>query len=265
MGVARQRAKIDKTKSTIRKLHEIIVPHYESYVRRRVPLSVPPASRADAREIARIRLKNIRMLLVREMPDCWDDVYDVAAVGALSGSNAYLATGPVRAYAAMKALGPTSGNGNAECLHMVVWRGIGAPEVMEHFRQDEVGDIDGDGASEFLDGWNRPLVYLRWAPGFSSTAATRLSPVQFADPTNYHDPFDPQRVDVNGYALIPFIASAGPDGLLGFNDLPTGGWQQFMASPGLGTIVGLFNPALGSPSNPAALRDNITNHDLTTK
>ena len=32
---ARQRAKIDKTRSTIRKLHEIVIPIYESYVEKR--------------------------------------------------------------------------------------------------------------------------------------------------------------------------------------------------------------------------------------
>ncbi len=32
----------------------------------------------------------------------------------------------------------------------------------------DIGDTDGDGALEFLDGWGHPINFLRWAPGFDS-------------------------------------------------------------------------------------------------
>jgi prepilin-type N-terminal cleavage/methylation domain-containing protein len=49
---ARQRAKIDKTRSTIRKLHEIVIPIYESYVEKRYsPIAArSPTERQHRRE-----------------------------------------------------------------------------------------------------------------------------------------------------------------------------------------------------------------------
>ena len=37
LAASRQRSKIDKTRSTIRKLHEILMPQYESYLLRSIP------------------------------------------------------------------------------------------------------------------------------------------------------------------------------------------------------------------------------------
>ena len=111
---ARQRGKIDKTKSTIRKLNEIIVPQYESYITRRltftltgsgVPVSGtgqafdfytgttssgtsyygprppslsaawPTVTAATARRaLAQSRLQKLRTRLIHEMPDTWSDV-----------------------------------------------------------------------------------------------------------------------------------------------------------------------------------------------
>jgi prepilin-type N-terminal cleavage/methylation domain-containing protein len=63
---ARQRAKIDKTRSTIRKINEIILPQYESYLTRRVPVTG-----GDRTAIAQSRLLNKRRLMTLEMPDQW--------------------------------------------------------------------------------------------------------------------------------------------------------------------------------------------------
>jgi prepilin-type N-terminal cleavage/methylation domain-containing protein len=265
----RHRAKVDKTKSTIRKIHEVIMPQYEGYLRRRVPF----VSSANGRTNALNRLIAIRRLIVREMPDNWSDVFEnVAAVNVLTGTNSYLATGPVRAYAAAKS-SATSLNGSAECLFLIVSRGNSEPYVMEQFRQDEVGDADGDGAPEFLDGWNQPIILIRWAPGFSAspgTAGTRSAPlspvgsgfsvIQFADPERYHDPFDPLRVDAAGYALVPLVASGGANRLPGLQ--PATGW----AGMALQSIVSEA-PQIGEPVDVGSpdFRDNITNHDFSAR
>jgi hypothetical protein len=56
----------------------------------------------------------------------------------------------------------------AECLYMMVStirddRGA----AMDFFKEDEIDDVDGDGMPEILDGWGRPIMFLRWAPGFT--------------------------------------------------------------------------------------------------
>ena len=57
-------------------------------------------------------------------------------------------------------------NGAAELLYMIV--SMGSPEAMEQFSQSEIGDTNHNGYPEFLDGWGRPIFFLRWAPGFSA-------------------------------------------------------------------------------------------------
>jgi prepilin-type N-terminal cleavage/methylation domain-containing protein len=256
LAVARGRAKADKTRSTLRKLNEIVVPHYESYLNRRVPF----ATTANARTNALNRLVAIRTLMVREMPDTWADVRTsvLAVTGTVDGLPAFLQTGPVMAYAATRAAlgsGVASAEGSAECLYMIVSRGSLEPDLMEQFRADEIGDSDKDGAPEFLDGWARAVTFIRWAPGFSP-----LSLVQIPNATTNHDPFDPQRVDVNGYAMVPLVVSSGPDGNLGL--LTSTGWSGLPLSSivASGSSVGAL-----SPSTPPGHLDNITNHDLISR
>ena len=256
MAVARKRVRIDATRNTIRKIHEIVMPQYESYLRRRVPL---PAGLTSSVVMARERLQRLRMLALYEMPDSWGNVLDGPAAGTalLTGSNAFLVTGPVLAYAATKAaLGApvvSGSNGSAECLYMIASRGPGEPDVMGQFRTDEIGDTDKNGAPEFIDAWGRPIGFIRWAAGFSAA-----SPVQKADAANYHDPMDPMRVDTNGYALIPLIVSAGPDGLPGLTFSGTAGWPSPASLP---SVVNAF----GTPDGTGAHLDNVTNHDLVKK
>lgn len=244
---ARVRARIDKTKLTIQKIHEIIIAQHEEYAGRRVSLPAP----TDRIQLARDRLRTIRRIMVREMPDAWADVQgSPAAVNALPVS---FQTGPVYAYASAKALGPSAANGGAECLYLIATRGRGDPEAMQRFRSEEVGDTDSDGAPEFLDAWGQPITWIRWAPGFTS-------PLQKPDPVNFHDPFDSQMVDTAGYALVPLIVSSGPDGALGL--APSPGWD---VQPDLLSVVNLLTPKPGSVSSATDASDNITNHDLVSK
>jgi prepilin-type N-terminal cleavage/methylation domain-containing protein len=270
LAVARQRVRIARTKSTIRKLHEIVVPHYESYLRRRVRLQdvenpfkaqcpscyAPSDADGQPSRLGRVNawkaLGSKRQSLMFEMPDSWGDVGTAPAAWQ---------TGPVRAYAAVKTSARAAANGNAECLYLTVAHGGIEPDVMEQFRSDEIGDVDRDQCPEFLDGWGQPIIFLRWAPGFSSP----LSPVQVANATTHHDPFDPQRVDAAGYALVPLIVSGGPGRTIGLWFELSAGWQQWQIAPGLQSVVGLSTPVLGSVASASAAADNITNHDLNVK
>jgi hypothetical protein len=89
LAATRQRVRADKTRNTIRKLHEIIVGHHESYLRRRVPFI---ASATDHRANGLAKLEAVRRLMVYEMPDCWADVAaSTAAVSSLPSPDAILA------------------------------------------------------------------------------------------------------------------------------------------------------------------------------
>ena len=261
LNVGRQRSKIEKTKSTIRKLHEIVMPQYESYLNRRVGI---PFGLDDRTKIAKARLTGVRLLAVCEMPDQWNDVYPTVSGSAPSGS-----TAPVMRYQEMKAsMNPTKIFEGAECLSLIVLRGGFTPDVLEGFRTDEIGDIDSDGIPEFLDGWNRPISFIRWPAGFSS-------PFQSLNATTDPDPLDPMKIS-GDYALVPLIFSYGPDGasssptddttgsgLVSSGSSVPDGWISILPitstrqSPLAGSLL------LGSAGSDAG--DNITNHDLIKK
>lgn len=249
LAATRQRVKAEKTRNTIRKLHEIVVGHHESYLRRRVPYA---ASATNQRANAAARLEAVRQLMVYEMPDCWADVA-ASPAAVMSTLPAHLQTGAVLGYASSRPANATPALEGAECLYMIVSRGGIEPDLMEQFRSDEIGDTDGNGAPEFLDGWGNPICFIRWAPGFANSV------LQKADAVNFHDPFDPQRNDTAGYALVPLILSAGPDGLVGIN-LSTG----WLSAASLSSLV-TTRPTVGTVDGTDDAGDNITNHDLVTK
>ena len=244
-AVVQNRVRADRTRTTIRKIHELIMPQYEGYQRRRLPVGASAATRLVA----------IRTLMLYEMPDNWGDVFASPAAVVSSGTS-WLRTAPVLAYAATVAgLGGSgtvaTANSSAECLYMVAARAGLEFDALDRFREGEVGDTDGDGAPEFLDGWGNPIIFIRWAPGYAS-------PVQRTDATNYHDPFDPMRVDASGYALVPLIASAGPDASPGL--ILSSSWN----TSNLGSIVA-NSGTIGNADGTGADVDNITNHDLVKK
>ena len=253
---ARLRAKIDKTRSTIRKIDAVLRPMYESYLTRRVAAVADAKDRPSA---ARLMLQAKRDLLLQEMPDCWADVTVTPSFSTLP---AYL---PYKT-------GKTEEHGAAECLYMILSRSGYEPDALEGFRPDELGDTDNDRATEFVDAWGRPIVFLRWAPGWLPPMST----LQTDDPDLRHDPFDPFRVDSqkadrrlpdrSGYALVPLIASGGPDEITGIT-LCEEGWVDRRPLTTLIQTTGAPPRLIGAPDPafPRAFRDNITNHDLEKK
>jgi len=258
----RQRAKIEKTKSTIRKIDAVIQPMYESYLTRRVPVtSLNPKAAATE------RLQNIRTLMAAEMPDNLVD-----AIASLNDPAFRWAKTPShsRYRSFCSAVGPTPAYDSSECLFLIVAMGGFDPWAFENFRNDEIGDIDGDNAKEFWDGWGRPIAFIRWPTGLATIA-------QPQNPVASPDPFDPQKLG-NDFALIPLVYSPGPDEALNdpLNSQSNGyGYErgQVIFDPkknpqeilGSLTSLHLIQPAPGSPSDATAVRDNITNHDLLKK
>lgn len=251
LNIGRQRSKAGTTQATIRKLNEIIMEQYETY-----PSRLTLSGTAG--------LNQLRRIMVEEMPDSWSDVLTLA-----SGS---CRTAAGRAYAGYKQSVLTDANkltdnASAECLYMIVTRSGVVPSALEQFRPLEVGDTDNDGLREFLDAWGNPILFVRWAPGYSA-----LSLVQPPDPEKSHDPLDTRHLDITGYALYPLIVSRGPDGLIGLNDIVLGGWLKYFSNPGFVSVIDLISNQTISPSpgsidagNPTAYRDNVTNHELMAR
>jgi len=275
LQLARQAAREAQTRATIAKLHTIIMRRYESYLTRRVPIQIPPG--LTLRQAAEVRLSALREIIRMEMPERWSDIITPAQSGnnSLPDLNGTVAikdlngtprtqlprTALSRLYAQRYLAGiPDTkgepGYGPAECLYLLV--SLGCPEEMEKFNQNEIGDVDGDGYPEFIDGWGRPIMFLRWAPGFSS-----YSPIQQADPNQNHDPFDFRRVHQAAYHLIPLIYSAGRDGKYGLNVsknyIFSDEQDPFGSS---GSSIGAPTADDGSLSD---FKDNITNHDIEVR
>ncbi len=310
---ARERAKADKTRSTIRKLNGIVIPQYESYLNRRVrqggaafgtslwTSGTPPSYIRSASptitpstSAAANRLWGLRLLMALEMPDQWADVAPNVRIPS------WAVTSAVARYAAFKAsVGtPSTAYESAECLAMMVMRGGFDADAIESFRADEIGDVDQDQCPEILDGWGRPIGFIRWPTGYPL-------PPQFKDVNANPDPFDPIRVSQSiaypptlppsppqtDYGTTPLIFSGGADGALdplvtGTDPTPNygglagtsdviGGWVSTLIPSAPMTIpatiasnrqvIGSGTLRPGAPFDAAAVTDNITNLDLLKK
>ena len=291
----RDRSKVDKTRSTIRKLNEVIVPQFESYLSRRVTTSgsfpqqcvgagtftaggTPVMMASGAYSAAINRLWAQRLIMALEMPDQWNDVMAAGSAAV----PLWTLTTPVRRYARYKnQVSPDSRYESAECLAMIVMRGGMDADAIEGFRADEIGDIDKDGAAEFHDGWGRPIAFIRWPAGFNPL-----------DPSTNPDPFDPMRVaDPLGSSLEPLIYSPGPDeslndptssnasgyGLVSSVNAVPDGWVSLLVTGPVGRTMLSTRPgstwagSLPPGDTPEAVaareaaRDNITNRDFSKR
>jgi prepilin-type N-terminal cleavage/methylation domain-containing protein len=250
LATVRRRAKEDATRTTIRKIHEIIVPMYEGYLDKRVPAGVGTGSINQ--------LIGNRRRLAYEMPDNWNDVGPSPATVPAVFDN-----GRTRAYAAYKG-SPSPSYGSAECLYMICTLSGYEPEAMENFRAAEIGDADGDGKPEFHDSWGSPIAFIRWPTGFAGPVTLNQTA----------DPFDPNVADTSlssppvpsfAYGTVPLIYSAGLDKEYGLNVS-----QQISGEPN--AVVGNFDDLtttsdghFASPLAGGDSVDNISNHDLVTR
>ena len=185
----------------------------------------------------------------------------------------------------------------AECLYLVITLATADGEARSLFGESSIGDVNGDGAPEFLDGWGRPISFLRWAPGVESDA--QLNANTFGSVSNPnraiwkvaaagdHDPFDMYRRESTAFRTMPLIFSGGPDEIYG---IYTGGgaydseisttasplvWHNNSpgiienSAPFIRPILSPFQPTgnvsvsspyLGTTINSSQTADNIHNH-----
>ncbi len=218
---------------------------YESYMTRRAPVNTTGMQPTVA---ARARLDALRDIMRMEMPDAKSDITN----GPITFSWGSVPEPPLhKIYAANP---PTATLDGAQCLYLIV--SLGNPEAMEQFNPSEIGMVFDSATNTskpcFIDGWGKPIMWLRWAPGFNSP----YSALQVADATKNHDPFDPRGVDGFAYHLIPLIYSCGgrtkSDGTPQYGiDLQAG--YVFAGNP-------YANLNLGAPISGEGAEGNITNH-----
>lgn len=279
---ARQSARTSRTKATIAKLNQIVMQRYESYMTRRVPLVVAGSNAPfvfpagmQPQVMARLRLAGLRELMRLEMPDRWNDVLDEPAQWPVTLPNGAPVTLQVprpvvsHLYLAQyqQAIGRAGNqlvgeNSHAECLYLLVM--TGDPEAREQFSATEIGDTDGDGLMEFIDGWGNPIYFLRWAPAFT-IARGAPTQIQSGDPVTDHDPFDPMRIEPNAFKLVPLIYSGGSDGQY----KPAGGGNAWNFDINTGQNLHARDfpngyDEVGAPADQHGdgmnWKDNITNH-----
>lgn len=209
---ARTSGKIAKTSSTIRKLSEIILPYYEQYESRRpvLPNTSTLSSRAALLDLRRTAL---RRLMALELPERKTDVTDAFA-SASTGAVSPLAVTYGDVSLQLDEMPPTTrrylslivgatGVTSADLLQLIVMRGpVADPDVIAHFREDELADTNGNGIREFVDAWGKPIMFKRWPTGFNSPA----------QPIDGRFSSSDQQISANGHRLVPLIYSAGVDG-----------------------------------------------------
>jgi prepilin-type N-terminal cleavage/methylation domain-containing protein len=263
-AVAGNTAREAKTRSMVNRLHTLLMEQVDTYKSRRVKVrqaeidAINDNSSLSAaekgRRVAEARLYALREMMLLEMPDRWSDVLlnslptnpsasvplNPVYLDASGSSGNALRTELSSIY--LRRLGQIAGSSNsltgqantdkdlianqgAECLYMVITLACGDGEARSLFHENDIGDTDGDGAPEFLDGWGHPISFLRWAPGFDSEIQLNANllgnpPTSFTDTANEtwlqaangdHDPFDIYRRDPAAFRLVPLIYSAGRD------------------------------------------------------
>jgi prepilin-type N-terminal cleavage/methylation domain-containing protein len=189
---------------------------------------------------------------------------------------------PTPTYAASNTVNAAADS--SEVLYYVLTRAplFGAPSVgTDSFVSNELGDTDGDGLLEFVDGWERPLRFYRWPtrlvrPEGTGSAVDRRFIDLLVDGTTTGmlgtDPDDPKGIvggtpnferdfhTPNTYST-PLLVSGGEDGDTGLRE-PTDftTTDDHMADTGFGYLA---HPkeAVFSAADPgdSALNDNITN------
>ena len=224
---AMEHSRAARTRTTIDKLHSLLMERWADYETRRVDLG------SDVENLVRmlpaegghdLRLLALRELMKFEMPDRWSDI-DITLNPMLKPNNdrdkatVFIRNVPsvARIYyrryqqaLANAGKAKVDDNEGAECLYQIIMLHTGDGEARTMFSTQDIGDVDEDGLPEFLDGWGNPIEFIRWPAGFvdRSSMMTWNAVKQTGDSANDHDPFDPFRrnwrvVNNNELALQP--------------------------------------------------------------
>jgi prepilin-type N-terminal cleavage/methylation domain-containing protein len=294
-AVAGETARQAQSRHIVERLHTLLTDYYDTYKSRRVKLretagsnpgieqqinvKYPNDAAARGQALAEARMYAMRELMLMEIPDRWSDVL----LQSVESFNPSTATPPVSPYYLVGRtdlsnvywrrcrqlwgrINTISGTANtpeeiknnqgAECLYMIITLACGDGEARSLFAENSIGDSDGDGAPEFLDGWGHPINFLRWAPGFDSQiqinagkygASGRGNPQWATDAAKDHDPFDVFRRDPYAFRLVPLIYSPGRNessGLVANEDLVV--WRD----PGYAPLTVTFSNSAPYITNP---------------
>jgi hypothetical protein len=313
---ATEKAKEDRTRTQIAKINELIMTKWESYQYRTVPptnyangLAVKISRKGVKRALEEVagsqleryqerfstilatdRLLATRELMRMEMPCQYEEVALASTrLRDLVTGGSYIPA-VHRAYRNRASAEWDRGNGSAECLYMIISQMREADRsALEFFKENEIGDVDGDGMKEILDAWGKPIVWLRWAPSFVSPLQRPLiqkdADGNLVEDPGQEDVLDPARVG-SAYklanftgtylglprTLYPLILSAGPDGKYGIvlDTIEDSGqintWMDLNHDPydrneriKMYRLGAEFDVASGDAA------DNISNHLLTTR
>jgi prepilin-type N-terminal cleavage/methylation domain-containing protein len=185
-------ARITRTRAIVNKIDILLGERWEDYrtksIAIRIPARLPGGAPMTASAAAMIRLNAMRELQRLEMPDRISDLCTAAEAADLAdGSLAVIvnmndARRPIgitmpalaRSYKrlAMRNIStsgqPWSDNfQGAECLYLILSTMKDHDKsALDYFSTDEIGDVDGDGFKEILDGWGRPIEFIRWPAGY---------------------------------------------------------------------------------------------------
>jgi prepilin-type N-terminal cleavage/methylation domain-containing protein len=280
-----------RARSQITKLDQLISEKWNSYRFRQLPIRIPNSTNPVT--AAQMRLSAMRELMRMEMPDRLTDVLDPPVTGqalpAVTRAYQRKVTG---------AAASTLSYDQAEMLYLIVSEiRDGDKSALEFFMNSEIGDVDTDGMFEILDPWGEPIMFLRWAPGYSRYTVNdnelagkiaapaplpeiAVSTFQFPDGSVRPDTFDPLKVDprwssttagFKPFQLRPLIFSGGPDKVYDIytDDAATSFHYNSTSPPNdpYAVIVSAgVNYWMGMPAdyanNGLQNGDNITNHGL---
>lgn len=281
VSAARGSQKKQATQALIAKLDLIIQQQYATYISKSAPLELAANMTAGEYRSWYIR----RNLISADLPDRWTDVAYMASGTSIAQT---LASGTVRfpltssqsAYVSIwNAFSPLQKTlpgsdvshvnftfGGAECLFMIIMQG-GIANCLDcgGFRSSDIGDIDQDGAPEFLDSWGNPIGFLLWpaAVELPSGSGVRF----FSGNRSLQQPFQSAGLSPSpGLGMRPLIYSAGPDGEYGYERKQEASNLSAGAAP-IGCDCGNWDtePCKSSAGPLAGAADNITNFDAEAK
>lgn len=122
---------------------------------------------------AKMRLDALRDIMRLELPDRWSDVEDGPITVACPNTTpvAMIQRPAVSQtfYHKFSARTPSQKFEGAECLYLIVMANLAEDgDSRDVFKAGDIDDIDQDGHPEFVDGWRRPIEFIRWPVGFNS-------------------------------------------------------------------------------------------------
>jgi prepilin-type N-terminal cleavage/methylation domain-containing protein len=301
-SAALESARRSRTRTMVTRIHTLLMERLATYEGRRIPINgsilnsinqISTGAQTSAANVnqslklrslvlADVRLLALRELMKYEMPDHWADV---------SEPPVFLADRPTIAKTCLRRLQQMQASASqnierfqgAECLYLTVMQGTGDGEARTLFSAQDIGDVDEDGAPEFLDGWGQPISWLRWPAGF-----VVRSQVMTGDAAAEHDPFDPYRRDdptamptanqyptiasldvkpyitalrddVPAFRIVPLVYSAGADGISDVKAAKTSYFNPFEKDAN-GYIIGRPEDDVNQPNNEDNSLDNIHSH-----